>query len=110
MAPRTCGGSGWTLLGELEKLIPVSPQRIAAISTTCDGDGGSMAVALVGERHPATEPGEVVVLTFFSPRQELVSVSAVVGIDGEAMCLCVSKCQCQSPHPASRVDGIASEG
>ena len=114
VAPRACGGSGWTLLGELEKLIPVSPQRIAAITTTCDGDGGSMAVALVGERHPATEPGEVVVLTFFSPRQELVSVSAVIGIDGEAMCLCAStlthKCECQSPHPASHVDGISSEG
>ena len=96
VAPLSCGGAGWALLGELEKIIPVSAQRVTAISTECGGDGGvggsTMAVSLVGE------PGEVVRLTFAtSPQQQqqqqqqkqqqapqLVVKSVVLGADGTA--------------------------
>ena len=36
-APTSCNGTGWTLLGELQKVISVSAQRVQSVQATCDG-------------------------------------------------------------------------
>lgn len=78
LAEVACDGDGWALLGELEKIVPVSPQRVAAIDTTCGAEFG-MEVSLVGA------PGEAVELTFLSPDKVLTPVSATIGADGMAV-------------------------
>jgi len=74
-APTSCGGRGWTLLGELEKIISMSPQRVTSIAAgSCDTATPSLKVSLVGA------PGEQVRLTFLSPSavlaQSVVRISA----------------------------------
>ncbi len=64
-APTTCRGQGWTLLGELQKLVSVSTQRFANVTATCDmvavDREPTLSVALVG-----TE-GESVAVWFVQP-------------------------------------------
>jgi hypothetical protein len=58
-APTTCRGEGWTLLGEMEKLVSVSTQRFANVTTTCDMP--TLNVVIIG-----TE-GELVGVWFVQP-------------------------------------------
>ena len=76
VTPVTCGGHGWALLGELDKFISVSRQRVSAVSVHCGGVTG-MALALLGS------PGERVQMTFYSPTLKKVQVEgATISDDG----------------------------
>lgn len=57
IAPRLV--NGWVLLGEMDKLVPVSEQRIRAVATT----GTEVIVELVGV------PGEQVSISFWNPSE-----------------------------------------
>jgi hypothetical protein len=74
-APVSCAGGGWALLGELDKLISVSPQRIAYVTQHCGGDDGTgmaLTVGLTGA------PGEAVALSFATADGGVVKVVRVV--------------------------------
>lgn len=64
-APTTCHGHGWTLLGEMEKLVSVSAQRFVNVTATCGTVAGdhepSLSVVVMG-----TE-GESVTIWFVQP-------------------------------------------
>ena len=79
-APTSCNGTGWTLLGELQKVISVSAQRVQAVQTACDGP--TMVVAVTGM------VGEGLELTFLSPSGQLQVPRLVVGPDGSATVKC----------------------
>ena len=94
-APTSCGGTGWTLLGELDKLISISAQRIVAVTEACDADGAgpSLVVDVVGQ------PKETVALTLLPPptaaqrshASEVVEL--VVSANGKAAASCsAGKC------------------
>ena len=40
--------NGWALLGEAEKLVPVSAQRIASLDTTQQGDATAVSLVATG--------------------------------------------------------------
>ena len=46
-APTSCDGKGWALLGELDKLVSVSAQRVAALAEHCGGGGGGDGAAAI---------------------------------------------------------------
>lgn len=74
--------SGWALLGELGKWVPVASQRFAAVE---DGDGasGQQAAALTAELRGA--PGEEVEVAFLSPEGKVVTDKVTIGKDGTAL-------------------------
>ena len=78
IAPRTCSGNGWALLGEVEKIIPMAQQRVTAMDADCTEGKEQLTVSIVGQ------PSEIVTLTFVSPRHEVVDKQVTVGADGTA--------------------------
>jgi hypothetical protein len=90
-APTSCNGTGWTLLGELQKLVSVSKQRIVGVEVGCGMGAAVMAVDIIGTS------GEVVELSLLSPAGELQLVQLKVGAHGaaRASCACESSgCAC----------------
>ena len=81
-APTSCNGTGWTLLGELQKVISVSAQRVRSIQFTCDGQSPTMIVAATGM------VGEVLELTFLSPVGQLQTSHLVIGPNRSATVRC----------------------
>ena len=86
-APTSCNGKGWTLLGEMGKLISVSAQRIVHVTASCDNDdvgAPTMSVSVVG-----TE-GELVALSFLAPAPStsVLTVDLELGGDGTARAVC----------------------
>ena len=76
VTPVTCAGHGWALLGEMEKFISVSSQRVSAVSVRC-GHVTSMTLELSGS------PGERVQMTFYSATLRKVQTETVmIGGDG----------------------------
>lgn len=74
VAPTSCGGKGWTLLGELEKMVSISAQRVETVTESCDAAataGPSLIVHVVGQ------PGEIVVLTLLPPPAAVQTPQAV---------------------------------
>ena len=92
IAPTSCDGMGWTLLGELDKLVSVSSQRIASIATACGGAALGITVDITGA------PGEAVTLSFLPPpsvgtKANLLLVKLTLSTDGTARAHC-SKSSC----------------
>ena len=76
VTPFTCNGQGWALLGEMEKFISVSRQRVKSVTVRC-GHVTGMTLALLGS------PGERVHMTFYSPTlMKVQTETAVIGGDG----------------------------
>eukprot|EP01120_Amphizonella_sp_Union-15-10_P008061 TRINITY_DN2821_c0_g1_i1.p1 TRINITY_DN2821_c0_g1~~TRINITY_DN2821_c0_g1_i1.p1 ORF type:complete len:734 (+),score=155.15 TRINITY_DN2821_c0_g1_i1:26-2227(+) len=67
--------NGWAILGELNKWVPISTQRISAFweSTSVVG------VSIKGS------PNEVVSFTFLNPKSQLVMVNVVISSSGTAV-------------------------
>ena len=115
-APTSCRGAGWTLLGELGKLISVSPQRIEGVASSCGAAGGdaggdsrapSMSVHIVGS------PGEVVALSFVEPAPSTAvqTVEATLGHDGVATVACASRACAQATGKGDRAKwAVATAG
>ena len=98
-APTSCDGKGWTLLGEMEKLISVSPQRVTAVETTC-GSAPTMRVDVAGQ------PGEKVALSFLGPEagSEAVAVTTVelvLATGGTASASCHASACSQQQQPSA---------
>ena len=108
--------NGWTLLGDLRKLVPCSPQRFVAPSdtdaphdddltavggSTNDADGAELAFTVLGSM------GEVVEVTVVAPpaasgsaalEGTVIVVDVTIGDSGEAKVVC-AKGACSSPPP-----------
>ena len=67
--------SGWSLLGELDKWVPVSGARFRSVQQ----DPSGITVQLAGK------VGEVVHVTFADPSLKLVQVDAVIQSNGRAV-------------------------
>lgn len=68
-APTTCNGTGWTLLGELQKIISMSAQRITHLEAECagaDAGGPELHLGVTGAGN------ETVELTFLPPSHATV--------------------------------------
>jgi hypothetical protein len=81
LAPLSCAGRGWALLGETDKFISHSPQRLTDVTAFCDdGTVPAMRVAMEGS------PGEVVHLAFYEPAaKKVLAVAATIGPGGTAV-------------------------
>ena len=91
-APTLCNGTGWTLLGELNKLISASPQRFTQVSGGCLAAAQSISMRLAGA------PGEVVTLTLLAPAASSdvgagrpIRLDVTIGSDGAAQAECSVK-------------------
>ena len=88
-APTTCNGTGWTLLGELQKLISISAQRVTHLEAECAGaDGPELQLQIIGADNEAVE------LTFLPPSHavradaKLQVVTVVLPASGVATITC----------------------
>ena len=86
-APTTCNGTGWTLLGELQKVISVSAQRVQSVQCTCGGQPPTMMVTVTGM------VGEVLELTFLSPAGQLQTSRLVIGPNRTTTVKCGQTCK-----------------
>eukprot|EP01048_Picozoa_sp_COSAG05_P000214 COSAG05_NODE_6_length_45604_cov_26.489660_4_plen_375_part_00 len=108
LAPTSCRGKGWTLLGELGKMVSMSAQRIVAVTeAACDASDGpaaagpSLVVDVVGQ------PQEVVTLSLLPPGSAASAAAAqgrlqppsavevvelTVSANGKATVRCSAKC------------------
>ena len=87
-APTSCAGQGWTLLGELGKLISASAQRITNVTATCGtGREPSLGVDVVGAEN------ELVALSFVRPlpSKSVVTVQLNLGSDSAARVVCTAQ-------------------
>jgi hypothetical protein len=73
-APTSCSGTGWALLGELDKFISISAQRVTSVAQHCGGadEGNSLVVGLAGASH------EAVAISFATADGKRVEVVKVV--------------------------------
>lgn len=69
--------SGWALLGERSKYIPVSPSRFTSVTMRTDG----IQVALIGA------PDELVEITYAKPEGVLAAANITVSKSGIASAL-----------------------
>eukprot|EP01052_Picozoa_sp_SAG31_P006491 SAG31_NODE_299_length_18114_cov_3.533777_10_plen_336_part_00 len=91
-ASTSCAGKGWTLLGEMKKLISVSTNRVTDIAASCTA----------GDREPSMDAdvvgaeGELVSLSFVRPRPStsVLTVELKIGSDGTARAHCGSTGKC----------------
>lgn len=85
LAPVTAAigsGSDWALLGETEKFIPVSRQRIMAVET----DGAALRVKLIGEpREPVALRVALVKRSAAEPSIQVVERVVTLGADGKGV-------------------------
>ena len=86
-APTSCNGTGWTLLGELQKVISVSAQRVQSVQCTCGDQPPTMMVTVTGM------VGEVLELTFLSPAGQLQTSSLVIGPNRTTTVKCGQTCK-----------------
>ena len=90
-APTSCAGLGWTLLGEMEKLISVSAQRITNVTATCgtaeDDSEPSLSVDVVGAE------SELVALSFVRPLpfKSVVTIRVNLGSARAARVVCTGQ-------------------
>ena len=103
-APTSCNGKGWTLLGEMGKLISVSAQRIVNVTVSCDNDDDNDNNAIISHdniiSHDVGAPtmsvsvvgteGELVALSFLAPAPSMsvLTVDLELGGDGTARAVC----------------------
>jgi len=89
-------GDGWTLLGELDKVVPVSPHRFSAIAVTRRTGSGD-AIGAHGRRGDggggsciwfrlAGPTAELVVVSILSPSQRFLDVERLVGSCATSAC------------------------
>ena len=87
-APTSCAGQGWTLLGEMGKLISASAQRITNVTATCGaGREPSLGVDVVGAEN------ELVALSFVRPlpSKSVVTVQLNLGSASAARVVCTGQ-------------------
>ena len=92
--------SGWALIGDLSRIVPVSPQRFAsAHASTADDDdaldpaelaapGGGLAFTLLGAA------GEVVEVTLVHPSQTILVLVVTVPQKGRVTVTCSATSEC----------------
>lgn len=109
IAPTSCQGQGWTLLGEMEKLVSVSAQRVANVTATCgtvaDDREPSFSAVIVG-----TED-ETVTLSFVPPppSRRVVKVQLKLrGTSARVLCRGVTCAQIDAlrTHKAERIEPV----
>ena len=97
--------SGWALLGDLSRIVPVSPQRIMAVAPAQRAEleqeddsvdpaeltaaGGGLAFVVLGA------PSEEVDMTLVRPAQTILAMHVAIGPSGRVAVTCSAAGECQ---------------
>jgi hypothetical protein len=77
--------SGWTLLGELIKFVPVSPQRLVLADSSSDGtDDALLSFGVLGAS------GEMTRVAMVTPQSRILWLNITLGSSGAATVQCTS--------------------
>lgn len=70
--------NGWTILGEAEALVPVSPQRLVSFDISNRGNSTDLSMVVVGSE------GEAVTMLVADPAQAVYKLPCVLKGSGKA--------------------------